>query len=261
MFEVPRAKGGGMRKATLADARKGGWYPSPTTILSALAKPGLETWKSEQQCLAVLTAPRNEGESLDDFVHRVLHDEEQHLELSRAGQERGTLVHDDIAKTLCGQQNEALTPESKSAVEWVRDRMGLDKLRCERRVVNSKLGYAGTCDLIGQAIGSKVVVDWKTTSAKKMPTEAWFEHRCQAAAYAQPVAADPYCNEPVRVFVVYLSTVNPGEIAACEVEDWLRYFDAFASLYAVWRAMNEYDPRKIGMTVADSITRQTGGQL
>ncbi len=38
VFEVPKAKGGGTRPTTIADARKLNLYPSVTTVLSVLAK-------------------------------------------------------------------------------------------------------------------------------------------------------------------------------------------------------------------------------
>jgi len=39
VFEVPKAKGDGMRATTIADARKLNLYPSVTTVLSVIAKP------------------------------------------------------------------------------------------------------------------------------------------------------------------------------------------------------------------------------
>ncbi len=42
VFEVPKAKGDGMRATTIADARKLNLYPSVTTVLSVIAKPSLD---------------------------------------------------------------------------------------------------------------------------------------------------------------------------------------------------------------------------
>ena len=48
--EIPKAKGDGMRKPTIADARKLKLLPSVTSILKVIDKPALTTWKIEQAC-------------------------------------------------------------------------------------------------------------------------------------------------------------------------------------------------------------------
>ncbi len=65
------------RPVTIRDARENDWVPGVSTVLKALAAPGLEAWKQEQMALVLLTAPRREGEAIDAFVHRVLHEERQ----------------------------------------------------------------------------------------------------------------------------------------------------------------------------------------
>ena len=51
--------------ATLRTARKENLYPSVTSILSVVSKPGLDAWKMEQVALAALTLPRHPNEALD----------------------------------------------------------------------------------------------------------------------------------------------------------------------------------------------------
>ena len=63
MYTV-KAKDGTDRPTTLRDARKHGFLPSVTTIMSVMAKPGLESWKMNQMMMAALTLPRADGEPL-----------------------------------------------------------------------------------------------------------------------------------------------------------------------------------------------------
>src|SRR5438552_18951743 len=76
-YEVVGKSTGRLRPTTIRDARENGWLPSTTTILRSLSRPELEAWKLEQAALVVLTTPRREGEELDTFVQRVLHEERQ----------------------------------------------------------------------------------------------------------------------------------------------------------------------------------------
>jgi len=47
-YTVPRKKGGGMRAATIKDAREFGYVPSVTTILKQIASAGLTRWKEDK---------------------------------------------------------------------------------------------------------------------------------------------------------------------------------------------------------------------
>ena len=89
-YEVPRAKGDGMRAPTVADARKLDLVPSVTNILNVLRKPALEAWKIEQGIMQALTLTRDDGESLDDFAHRVA---EQSGEIATKTAAEGTAIH------------------------------------------------------------------------------------------------------------------------------------------------------------------------
>ena len=102
MYEVPRAKGDGMRPTTIADARKLGLVPSVTAIIGIAAKPGLQKWKLQQMLHAALTLPRLPDESTDAFAERVILDSE---EQSKKAMERGTELHAAIEEWINGQQS------------------------------------------------------------------------------------------------------------------------------------------------------------
>ena len=71
-FEVPKAKGGGMRATTLADARKLGLYPSVTTIMGVMAKPQLDDWKLQQVAERAYANPPQDGEEAGTYARRTI---------------------------------------------------------------------------------------------------------------------------------------------------------------------------------------------
>jgi hypothetical protein len=99
-YEVPnKSKPGMMRKTTLADAKKGNYWPSITNVLGVLNKPALTNWLITQGILAALTLPRKPDESEDQFADRVVTDMDTEGATAR---EFGTRIHDALDARLQG---------------------------------------------------------------------------------------------------------------------------------------------------------------
>lgn len=238
VYEVPYADPRkGMRPTTLTDAKKMGLLPSVTTILKALHKQALVDWLIEQACLAVLTTPRNEGEDIDAFVHRVLHVEKVQNQESDIAKDKGTAIHAALEVACAGGEvdNEVWPWASGAYVEIMKRGR---TVRTESIVVGE--GYAGKVDLI-QESDEIWVWDWKTT--KKLPAKgAWTEHVLQAAAYAAALARNTG-DKRIRTGNVYISTVDQGQFAVCEHADWQdTYENGFKPLVRVWQHLNAYKP-------------------
>lgn len=231
-FEVPYADPSkGMRKATLADARKLSLLPSPTTILKVLHKQGLVEWMIEQACLAVLTSPRNDGESLDDFVHRILKVEMEQDGEAKQAAELGTKIHAAISLELTHDPAcypSELEPYVKPAVEAIR-KIGIP-MYVEHVVIGDR--YCGTMDVLcEEPDGANTVVDTKTT--KTLPTkDSWWEHQLQTAAYAKACGAQRTAN-------VYVSTTEPGKVAVFVQENIDTAWQAFKHLLDYWYLTNK----------------------
>src|SRR5271165_1359426 len=100
-YEVPYSDPSkGMRKSTLADAKKNGWLPSVTTITKVLAAPALVEWIRREAATAVATTPRKPDEDLDSFVDRCLTVDAEAV--ADAAKQLGTNVHDAIENALSG---------------------------------------------------------------------------------------------------------------------------------------------------------------
>lgn len=242
-YEV-KAKDGHLRPATLADARKLHLLPSPTGIIGGtLAKPGLVNWQIMEGIKAVVTAPDLPGEMLDGKIKRVL-DAKEHEEESAFARDLGTDTHTLIAHDLCwaGKEpiQEAAFPIAKAACDWLAAQ-GFQTKHKELSVAKKELGYGGKIDRVVENT-RRVLVDFKT--AKKLPDRgAWFDHLIQTGAYAQLMP------EIDQTCVVYLSTTEPGKLSFFFRTDWQQDAETFNHLFAVWRAMKDFDPR-----VSDAVT-------
>lgn len=232
----------GMRPTTLADAKKLGLLPSVTHILRTLHKEALVNWLIENACLAVLTSPRQEGEELDAFVHRVLHVERVQDQEAEMAKDRGTLMHNALEAAFGGKTPE---PEVWPWVEKAFVDVGKRGRTIGTEVVVCGNGYGGKIDLVQETDHEVWIWDWKTS--KKLPNPdkggAWQEHKLQLAAYAAAWGKSTG-EKPIRTGNVYISTVTQGEFCVCEhQEDWREtYALGFKPLVDVWCWMNSYRP-------------------
>lgn len=230
-YEQPRADGKGTTKTTVAHARKLGLLPSPTTILRQLAKPQLDLWKQEQAALAVLTAPRRDGEELDAFVHRVLQVEREHEAEKDAAADEGKAIHDSIECALNDVEYDAKYKPYVDAVLKELQKYGRTVFT-ERILVGD--GYAGRTDCGLEDDHFITVVDFK--GCKKLPRYAYAEHLLQGAAYA--AALGNTGDKQIRVMICYIDRNQPGEIATFTLWPWSDQYQIFRHLVAVWYLTN-----------------------
>jgi hypothetical protein len=225
----------GKRKTTLSDARKVNALPSVTTILSCLNRPALTSWLIEQSVLAVLTAPRNEGEELDAFIQRVLHSEKQQDSESQKARDLGTDVHAQIELAITGQVWDRAFKDYVEPAIKACEQFGV----CDAsEFVVVGQGYAGKVDA-KFANGDITIVDFKTT--KTLPKKSYTEHRLQLAAYAKALGNTG--NTYVRTANIYISTKEPGKIATCISDECASDFErGFKPLIDYWQYANDYKP-------------------
>lgn len=250
---VPKKDGSGNRPTTLADARKENLLPSVTTIITILAKPALERWKIAQACMAVLTAPKNESESLDAFVERVLSVEKQQDQEAQIARDKGSEIHDAIEAYFNGLE----VPEGMDP--WVRP--VLDALMEFGQKASSEIvlvgdDYAGQADLLQDCGEWYRLWDFKGTKNLPDPAKgAWLEHRLQLAAYGMA-----FKNKlkragqvkPILVGNIYISSINAGQYVICEHEDWeTSYSEGFAPLVRHWQFVNRYRPNNPNRTTVE----------
>lgn len=233
-YEVPRAKGDGMRPTTLADARKLNLVPSVTSILKCAARPGLEAWKATQLLQSALTLPKKPSETVDDYAKRVIEDSK---EQGKKAAERGTELH--AAIEIFASQN--AIPDMQWAPHLAKLQqtlaqygIGLSQGKPEHSFA-SPLGYGGKLDWHDNT----TVIDFKTKGNLNAKQLAWPEHCWQLAAYIEGVYGEyTWKKRAINVFI---------GITDCEVkihewsdEDRLNGWAAFQALLYFWQVTKNY---------------------
>ena len=166
-------------------------WPSVTTILEVIAKPGLGPWYAKEErryfeaaMLEVLAQPgaRDPEYVLTAVANAVTGVKAADREKQRAAA-IGTAVHAGIEWQLRTRVGEDAGPEPRlpdaaawaveSWKEWAQQ-VDLEPLVIERVVACATCGYAGTLDLYARVRGVLTVLDWK--SGKAIYPEAFLQN-------------------------------------------------------------------------------------
>lgn len=229
-YEVP-AKDGSMRPTTLRDARKLGLLPSVTSIIKCAAAPGLQLWMQKQVMLAALTLPRQDGETEDDYLQRILQDSK---EQAKQAAERGTAIHAAIQGFYEGEQPIGYEAHVGGAVTAVDGWLDMQPWKAERSFA-SPIGYGGKVDLSCNV----AVLDFKTKEfGPDDDLKTWDEHAMQLAAYRHGLGM-----EKARCAIVYVSVTHPGLARLIEIPEpeLQKGWKCFYSLLQFWKASKGYE--------------------
>jgi hypothetical protein len=238
LHTVPSLKGE-PRPTTLRDARKLGLLPSVTNILGVIAKPELTAWLQEQAVLAALTLPRIEGESEDAFARRVVTDSQT---IRDGAADFGTAFHhgaERVAQTLEVDPADKAAPWLRHYRDWFQ--ASAQTLHwTERVLVNPKLGYAGTADLLIQhPVHGLTLVDLKTQGVKPGAKATAYKSWCyQLAAYRAAL------GQPVTCLNLIINSREPAPPVEhrwtdAELDGGWRAFQAARLL---WTVEKNFDP-------------------
>jgi len=223
-------KNGKERPTTLRDGRALGLVPSVTTILSVLAKPGLENWKQNQILMAALTMPRVEGETEQEYIARIIRDSKE--QGFRAAEE-GTRIHGAIEQHyLTGTHPIEYGTQVVAVVTAVEERFGKQEWIAEKSFATHRFG--GKVDLHSK----NVVIDFKTKefTEDKLP-DAYDENIMQLSAYCLGL------DLPMATIAnVFVSRNVPGLVHIVEHsdDDMLRGMDMFEDCLSLWRSLKRF---------------------
>ena len=181
VYEVAMTSKAGMRRTNIKDARKLDLVPGVTSILKAMAAPGLEIWKAQQLLQAALTLPKKQGESLDAYAERIVEDSKAQ---GIAAASRGKQLHAAIEDYI----RDRIAPEWKShlsLLEFTLLQHGIDikQGQPEHSFAASIDGnwYGGKLDFHTQQ-GERVVLDFKSKDKIEPKKQlVWEEHAMQIA--------------------------------------------------------------------------------
>jgi hypothetical protein len=248
MHTVPNADGDGTRPTTLADARKLGLFPSVSAILQVLDKPGLDNWKTEEAIKAAMRLKRHAKESDEYYIERVVI--ESRKKVKDAG-DFGTAVHGEMERYF--EAKLARTEFAPNAQTFAHSAPAIEFLEAKQIVpvanevvlVNHEHGFGGTSDLpCLMAMTKPGVVDYKTKKTEPgKPLIPYPDQAMQIAAYGATYWKEQFAS--CWGLNLYISSTEPGrtEAAAYSPAQLLAEWEIFKQLCAIWRHLNEYDPR------------------
>jgi len=204
-------KNGKPKAPTIREAKEQNFYPSVTTIIGQISKPGLEKWKISQAIISALTLPRNEGELDQDFAERVARDSQEE---GKAAALKGTDIHSALETYIktnvvpSGAENLCLS--YNNFMEQFKVRLG--SLQTEFKATNTELGYGGRGDLAfwDEISMSPIVVDFKSQDIGKK-ANFYDDWGMQIAAYGTAIY-----DLPFRGF----SLVFDRTTGAAESKEW-----------------------------------------
>lgn len=243
-FVPNKSKPGQTRPTTIADARKHGYFPSVSGIISVLDKPGLNVYKENKLIEAAYTRlwearPDQPEDSIKRFGKSL-------KSMARAdaiaARDKGIAIHRAIEHWITyGDNCEEYYPYLVG-VERILDDLGLQGVRQAETTFCSRLGYGGTVDLTGQNDAGPWIVDFKSKEFDDPSTRLHWDEDCmQIAAYAQGLDISLDLMTGVNI---YISRDVPGMVVpyTWEAADLWRGWEMFKHALKLWQLRNNFDP-------------------
>lgn len=224
------------RDTTLRDARKHGYVPSVTTIISGAASPGLDMYLQTQLLNAAISVYAGD-KTEEEWRRAVVKESREH---SKKAAEAGSKIHDALEHYYLGENPtgdmlKIITP----VVNFMKQEFGYLHWRPERSF-GSNLGFGGKVDMSYSSDDGErcIILDFKTKATsdikKMIPYD---QHHMQTAAYA--VGLDmPHADR----YNLFISTETPGLINLTKSDNFERDWGMFEALLKYWQLKNKYNP-------------------
>lgn len=208
---------------------KGGRYPSVTTILSVLNKPGLNYWKEQGLTITADSNRRQEGEDDKAYFKRV----SSVFWESQNAAKIGTMLHDFAEKP-----NAPVIVGYEKICQKIREYQEKHFARTivEESFCYEEMGYAGRRDVRGiLKDGRRFLADYKSQRIKGGKAEFYPEFKAQLAAYSG--------GELDIVFRSIVISSDPNE-PIIEAKDYTREemegaWEAFKAAKTLWYWLNK----------------------
>lgn len=230
---VPGSKGTPI-KPDIRHARKFDLAPGVTTIIKAADRPTLNMYREKQVLLASLTLTRQEGETDEQWIDRIMADSREH---ARNAADRGSELHGQVERGLgdlysdnpwvfaVAEQLEQVAPNSRTL--W----------RCERPCVG-EYGYATKSDLSLDTPTHAVVVDIKSKDGPLEELRLWDEHSQQLAATREALGL-----RTAQCAILFLSRTEPQARLVLATEDQIQHgWACFKALLHYWQIKHRHKP-------------------
>lgn len=183
----------------------GNLYPSVTTVLSSIPKPGLDAWR------------------------KAVGDEEAD-KVSRRATKRGTALHTYCEDYLNGK-NPKLDVFDKMAYKGLSAHLDyIEPIAIEEQLYSDRLRVAGTLDCLGKYKGELYIIDFKTTSSLKHDGE-FDSYWLQTAAYSAMVYERLNLVVPDLLIIMQDLTAGECNVYRQKSSIWLPRFKEIRDAY------------------------------
>lgn len=231
-----------LRQARKIQAEGGVAVPSVTTYFGALAKQQLVQWGQENVAKACWDMQRDGNPAdtwtLDTWIDKALATASG---ASKGARDLGTRIHKAIELRVGGGAYEnALSPYVDAVVEE-RSELLITNSAQEECVGSMKYGYAGKGDDFSDGM---TVTDYKSRKSKGKKVAVHETDPMQLAAYGYAKWGNAFFKKG-RGIILAISTTTPGLVTphVFTGPELVEAFNAFLSLTATWRYINNFDPR------------------
>jgi hypothetical protein len=223
------------RDTTLRDAKKFGYFPSVTTVMDIMDKPGLNVWLQDRVLESALTMTRIFGEPDKAFIARIKQDSK---ELSTLARDEGVRIHDSLEsafkdrtidqryRTICNKVKGSVCEYFGTSDGWIAETS-----------FSHPMGFGGKVDLHN----TNIVADFKTKEEFKIGKNgkvvkmAYDEHCMQLAAYAHGLEMPK--ARLVNIFVDYDGNTIFHE---WQEEEIARAWEMFCLILKLWKLTKRY---------------------
>ena len=175
-----------------------GKYPSITTVLGSLPKPGLDAWRKRVG-------------------------EEEANRVSKFASTRGTAVHElleryvDNVEDYIAKAPMHVIANFNEVKDILDERLSLVYGQ-ECALYSKHLGIAGRVDLVGEWDGKPAIIDYKTSSRIK-PRKFCYDYFAQEAFYA--VAWEERTGQPITQLVTLIAGDEGAQVFVEHRDEWI----------------------------------------
>ncbi len=172
-------KNGKERSPFIKEALSMELVPGTTTIIGQISSYALQIYGKKQTAWSALTIPRQQGETDEDFVNRIIVESGEH---ARIAADKGKELHGAIEKAIQGKDFDIKWREHVEKVIATLAQHGIDAFKGRsEHTFSSPLGYGGKMDFWS---GDPWFIDFKSKERIEPKKQlAWDNHIQQLAAY------------------------------------------------------------------------------
>ena len=248
--KVPSADGKKEVNATIAHARKQGFLPSVTSILSTVLAggQGLEDWKTNQVIVACMSFPFDQDPENDAIVSdykKMI--KAKSKEVANKAAEEGNILHGYMNRWMETKEIPD-DPIGKNMISKIVSHLSsmvaihgqVTAISSEIPVGSKELGFCGTPDVhITFADGFVLIADLKSVDFKKYKAP-YDSQRSQLGGYCILTKSKP--DTTLQQWVVDRATGDMIFFEHEEPEKWVKHFQC---LYECFAIMKKYDARTV----------------